>query len=100
RLGSRSYSMPLVTQAIEGKSSAFKNEFLFQQGINFNELPHWQKRGMALYWQTVEKQGWNPVKAQYETAQRRNLKVDMNLPMKDAYTSFLQEILINDNRLQ
>jgi tRNA(His) guanylyltransferase len=33
------------------RSIAEKNELLFQNGINFNELPNWQKRGVGLYWE-------------------------------------------------
>jgi len=29
---------------------ADKNELLFQNGINFNDLPTWQKRGVGLVW--------------------------------------------------
>jgi tRNA(His) 5'-end guanylyltransferase len=33
---------------IAGLSVAAKNELLFQNGINFNDLPAWQKRGVGL----------------------------------------------------
>ena len=36
-----------ATKAIEGVSVAKKNELLFQYGINFNDLPLWQKRGIG-----------------------------------------------------
>ena len=42
------------------KSVAEKNELLFQHGINFNDLPNWQKRGVGLFWETYEKEGFNP----------------------------------------
>ncbi|MGI8554262.1 MAG: tRNA(His) guanylyltransferase Thg1 family protein, partial [Dehalococcoidia bacterium] len=32
-------------------SVAGKNELLFQHGINFNDLPGWQKRGVGLSWE-------------------------------------------------
>lgn len=38
-----------------GNSVADKNRFLFQEGINFNDLPTWQKRGIGVYWQEREK---------------------------------------------
>jgi tRNA(His) guanylyltransferase len=40
---------------------AAKNELLFQNGVNFNDLPNWQKRGVGLYWETFEKQGVIPL---------------------------------------
>ena len=27
----------------------FKNELLFQKGINYNDLPGWQKKGVGVY---------------------------------------------------
>lgn len=41
-------------------SVADKNEFLFQRGINFNDLPSWQKRGIGIYWEAYEKNAVNP----------------------------------------
>ena len=46
-----------ATKAIEGLSTADKNELLFQHGINYNELPLWQKRGIGFYWKTIERNG-------------------------------------------
>ena len=39
-----------ATAAMQGLSVAQKNELLFQSGINFNDLPSWQKRGTGSYW--------------------------------------------------
>lgn len=72
-----------ATKAIEGLSVADKNELLFQRGINFNDLPLWQKRGVGFYWETYDKDG----------AVRRRLKVDMELPLGDAYGSFVERFL-------
>ncbi len=40
-------SVEAATTYLAGLSIAEKNELLFRQGINFNELPNWQKRGFA-----------------------------------------------------
>lgn len=37
-------SVGQATSTLEGMSVAAKNELLFQHGINFNDLPRWQKR--------------------------------------------------------
>jgi tRNA(His) 5'-end guanylyltransferase len=37
-----------------------KNELLFQHGINFNDLPTWQRRGVGLYWQEYRIAGYDP----------------------------------------
>jgi tRNA(His) guanylyltransferase len=41
------------TAAHKGLSVADKNELLFRHGINFNDLPAWQKRGSGLYWRST-----------------------------------------------
>lgn len=87
-----------ATKTIEGKSTAFKNELLFENGINFNELPNWQKRGIGLYWGNFDKIGWNPVKQEEVITQRRDIKVDLEIPMGAAYNEFIK-MLLDSNKL-
>jgi tRNA(His) guanylyltransferase len=82
-----------ATKKIEGKSTSFKNELLFENGVNFNDLPNWQKRGVGFFWRNFEKEGWNPVKQQKEVASRRGIEIEMNLPMGDEYDQFVLNIL-------
>jgi len=74
-------------------SVAQKNEFLFQKGINFNDLPNWQKRGMGVYWESYQKYGTNPITGDAVKANRNRLKTDFDLPMKDQYSSFISNML-------
>ncbi len=78
-----------ATKQISGVSVADKNELLFQNGLNFNELPTWQKRGMGLYWSDVEKEGFNPIKNEKTIVTRREIVVDYDLPMRDEYDTFI-----------
>ncbi len=82
-----------ATDAITGLSVAQKNELLFQEGINFNDLPLWQKRGIGFYWQDVEREGFNPQTNEKVIAQRKALTTNDALPMKDAYSSFIENLL-------
>jgi len=41
-------SAQAATERLLGLSVADKNELLFQHGINFNELPAWQKRAAGV----------------------------------------------------
>jgi len=84
-----------ATKEIEGKSTSFKNELLFENGINFNDLPSWQKRGIGLYWKSFDKDGWNPIKQEKVTTKRRDIHVDLEIPMGDEYNQFIFEILKN-----
>ncbi len=82
-----------ATKMLEGKSVAFKNELLFQNGINYDTLPSWQKRGIGVYWDTFEKQGFNPITGETETAERRALKTDYEIPLREEYASFVASFL-------
>ncbi len=79
-----------ATQQIVGLSVADKNELLFQEGINFNNVPQWQKRGVGIYWQTIEKEGFNPKTQQKTVVKRQQLHVNTELPMKEAYSAFVK----------
>jgi tRNA(His) 5'-end guanylyltransferase len=77
----------------EKKSVADKNEFLFQCGINFNDIPKWQKRGIGLYWEEYEKPAFDPMSQWEGTSKRRRLKVDYDLPLKDEHGIWLNRLL-------
>jgi tRNA(His) 5'-end guanylyltransferase len=82
-----------AADTLSGMSVAEKNELLFQHGVNFNDLPLWQKRGVGLYWENYNKQSINPLTGEAATAMRRRIKIDMELPMKDAYSDFIREMV-------
>jgi tRNA(His) 5'-end guanylyltransferase len=41
---------------LHGLSRGDKHEWLFRNGVNFDRLPTWQKRGLGVYW--VESPRW------------------------------------------
>ncbi len=88
-----SKSATQATSLMKGLSVADKNELLFQHGINFNDLPNWQKRGVGLYWEKYEKMGYNPKTNENVPTQRRRIRQDFDLPMKDEYSQFMKELL-------
>lgn len=69
-----------------------KNELLFQHGINFNDLVAWQKRGIGLYWQTIDHQGFNPQTQMPTVTQRRKIHVELELPQREAYIGLLESL--------
>lgn len=93
RLRAEGESANAASAFLERKSLADKNEFLFQRGINFNDLPGWQKRGSGLYWHQELKQGLNPKTGEQVSTTRRRLKRDMQLPIGDAYAAMLRDIV-------
>lgn len=79
---------------LNGLSVPAKNEMLFAQGgINFNDLPHWQKRGWALRWQTATRHAVNPRTGEEVEAERRQLTLDMELPMGDEFSDMVRVLL-------
>lgn len=76
-----------------GLSLSQKNELLFQYGINFNDLPNWQKRGAGLYWEEYDKPAVNPMTQEEVTTRRRRIHTDFNLPMKEEYGQFVRSII-------
>jgi len=84
-----------ATDHLRGMSVSAKNELLFQNGINFNDLPAWQKRGIGLDWESYEKQSVNPKTQERLTATRRRIQRLLDLPMKDAYCDFIRALVVN-----
>ena len=82
-----------ATEALVGLSVSEKNELLFQHGINFNELPNWQKRGIGVYWQTFLKEGYNPISGEIVHVERRRLHHDLELPLHEGYAQFITSLV-------
>lgn len=85
-----------ATELLEGKTVAFKNELLFSRGINFDKLPSWQKRGIGVYWDDVEKVGYNPITNQEGKAIRSVLSVNYELPLGEDYAKYVISFLHQD----
>jgi tRNA(His) guanylyltransferase len=82
-----------ATSRLEGMSVAEKNELLFQRGLNFNDLPLWQRRGIGVLWEDYDKAATNPKTGQAVTARRRRLKTIHDLPMREEYSQFIAALL-------
>lgn len=87
-------SVKQATSSLEKLSVAEKNELLFQRGINFNDLPLWQKRGTGLYWENYEKEAINKLTGEKVFANRRRIKIDYELPMRDEYSKFIESFIL------
>ncbi len=85
-----------ATNFLNGMTVGEKNELLFENGINFNDIPNWQKRGVGLYWETYRKPCINPKNGSEAMADRRRIKVDYDLPMKEEYSRFISNFMNND----
>lgn len=93
RLRQDNFNRNEATYKIEGMSIAAKNELLFQYGVNFNNIPTWQKRGIGFYWKDVKKEGFNPKTNEHVLVDKRMLHTDFELPMRDEYNKFIHDLL-------
>ena len=86
-------SVSEATKMLEEKTVSFKNELLFGNGINYDSLPSWQKRGIGIYWDNDAKEGLNPITANGETAEKRALITDYEIPLGSEYADFVSSFL-------
>ncbi len=83
-----------ATLALQGVSVSERNELLFRHGRNFNDIPNWQKRGIAVRLREVGIEGQHPKTGALTTSKRREFFVDMELPMKEAYATLVRDIVV------
>ncbi len=78
----------LLGMSVEGK-----NELLFQNGINYNDLPVWQKRGIGFYWEAFQKEGIDPRTGETVFSERQRIKVDYETPGEYLFDKFLLDMI-------
>ena len=78
-----------ATKELEGKTISWKNDLLFSEHINYNDLPAWQKRGVGLYYVVYEKEGYNPISEQKVLTARNRIETDMELQVGEAYREWV-----------
>ncbi|MBE1487774.1 tRNA(His) guanylyltransferase Thg1 family protein [Plantactinospora soyae] len=84
-----------ANRVLDGASTSDKNELLFRYGINFAELPAWQRRGVGLWWESHPHPGHDPVRDAEVTSTRRRVRVERELPMKGDYRELVERVATN-----
>lgn len=92
-LRKQGHTVAEATGQVKGLPTADKHDLLFEHGINYNELPAWQKRGVGLWWENYTKVGVHPVAQQPIESRRRRLTASLELPFGDAYTELINSLL-------
>jgi len=92
-LRNEGHSASASQKQISGLSNSDKNELLFAHGINYNNLPSWQKRGIGCYYQAETRTGYNPLTGKDEKFTRRTLQVDEQLPIGQEYTDYILQLI-------
>jgi tRNA(His) 5'-end guanylyltransferase len=82
-----------ATTTLEGLSVVEKNELLFARGINFNDVPLWQKHGVGIYWDAVPRSEFNPATQDDTTTLRRRIRIDKTLPRGDAFAELINKLI-------
>jgi tRNA(His) guanylyltransferase len=82
-----------ATAKVSGLSISAKNELLFQSGINFNDLPAWQRRGTGFAWEQYEKIGTNPLTGEQRAATRTRIGQIDTLAIGAEYRTFIASML-------
>ena len=83
-----------ATQQLKGVSVADRNEMLFRAGINFNDIPAWQKRGIGILWESEEHVGVDPRSGATTTSTRRRAVIRYDLPMKTEFDELVRGIVV------
>ena len=86
-------SVHAATSELKGKGVAFKNELLFSRGINYDKLPAWQKRGVGLWKEDYEKEGFNPLTGESIMATRSRVHLEYDLPIGDEYGELIRRFV-------
>ena len=78
-------------RVLNGQGDDFKNELLFQYGINYNDTPLWHRRGVAMFWKDIPHEGLNPITGETVQTTRRRVHYDLEVPTGDAYDVYLYD---------
>ena len=89
-------SPAVATKQMEHKTIAWKNEYLFSKGINFNDLEEWKRRGNMFYWKEEERKGYN-IQKQEEVMVSRRVLIEASPPRDErvAFVKFLTDYINN-----
>jgi len=86
-------SAQAATAQLDGQSTAYKTELLSRRDILFDKLPHWQKRGIGIYWINIEKSGFNPITNTNVITTRRTFHTNMELPLGRDYALMISDFM-------
>jgi tRNA(His) 5'-end guanylyltransferase len=82
-----------ATRRLDGLTSDEKRDLLRAHGIEFDELPAWQRLGTGVSWREFTKRGLNPVTGKETTAVRREIHRNENLSQGNDYGAMLANLL-------
>ena len=78
-LREKGYNAADAQNLIKGKSIEEKKELLSQNGIDYDTLPRWQRKGVNVTWKEIGKEGWNPLTETKTVTTRKELRHELKL---------------------
>jgi len=69
-----------AVKILNKKKSSAIHDILFEGGLNINNVPAWQRKGIGLYKKLVTINGYNPLKKEHVKSSRLRLYIDRDLP--------------------
>lgn len=90
RLRGEGLSRRRATSEMSGLGHAALGHKLREFGVEFDELPAWQRKGVGQRWIRVEHEGVDPRTGETIVTQRRQVLVDDELPTGEAYAAYLE----------
>jgi tRNA(His) 5'-end guanylyltransferase len=85
----RGVSAAAAARRLKRLSTEGKKALLAELGIDFDQLPSWQRSGFGVYWETYEKEGVNPRTGESAIALRQRLRRDLEIPTDEDYGRFV-----------
>jgi tRNA(His) 5'-end guanylyltransferase len=84
---------------LKGMKAAQVHEMLFRKGINLNETPKWQRRGILIAKERYEKEGYNPKAATAVTVTRYKVVQLWDLPLfgSEEGQKMIAQLIGNEN---
>ncbi len=84
---------------LKGMKAPQVHEMLFRKGVNLNETPKWQKRGILIAKERYEKEGYNPKAATEVTVTRYKIVQLWDLPLfgSEEGRNLIAELIENEN---
>jgi tRNA(His) 5'-end guanylyltransferase len=82
-----------AVRQLDRSTVTVKSKLLSRHGVTFDNVPGWQRRGVGIYWETYEKEGYDPIAQRPVLARRRRLTANMELPIDEAYGALLRQVL-------
>jgi tRNA(His) 5'-end guanylyltransferase len=82
-----------------GLGSEAKREIVATSGSAFDSRPLWQRRGAGIWFETVEKQAYDPKAQRKVTALRRRLHHELRLPAGAEYRELVAGLVTSEGSL-